>query len=396
MKRYLEKINNIIKKQGKYNLILIVFIICILVITSLYQTFSLYSESEGVTTVNGLDTYSFILGDNSYINSTTISPGSSKYIDMTISNSSDTPLKYSLYYSTFDTNNIIIGYKENTKDLPSGTILEKDKKYVTIKISNYSNVDANVDFGVKFGFINGGELILDEYEFFIDKFPFLLSEAKSGSYVNYVGNNGCEENSCKGINANYIDSNFKGYCSNPNYQFKTDGFRIAYQEEGSAHLISAGAAECLTGDDPNIEADLDYSSTYDFLDDLNRKALKYCNRDYIKDGICDENTVWSYNGQDFEKILGKGFTLGNCYGIDSTIKTACDYSNDLINNGGYYWINSILKNTDLVFTWNPESTKISTDDLSENLGLRVVLKLDPTIEIISGDGTYNNPYIIFN
>ena len=132
------------------------------------------------------------------------------------------------------------------------------------------------------------------------------------------------------------------------------------------------------------------------MDDLNRKALKYCNRDYIKDGICDENTVWSYNGQDFEKILGKGFTLGNCYGIDSTIKTACDYSNDLINNGGYYWINSILKNTDLIFTWNPESTKISTDDLSENLGLRVVLKLDPTIEIISGDGTYNNPYIIFN
>ena len=115
MKRYLEKINNIINKIGKYNFILIVFIICILVITSLYQTFSLYSESEGVTTVNGLDTYSFILGDNSYINSTTISPGSSKYIDMTISNSSDTPLKYSLNYSTLDTNNIIIGYKKIPK-----------------------------------------------------------------------------------------------------------------------------------------------------------------------------------------------------------------------------------------------------------------------------------------
>ena len=50
-----------------------------------------------------------------------------------------------------------------------------------------------------------------------------LSYMKAGSYVKYIGDNGCNGRSCQGVNANYVDVNHKGYCSSL-VQYYSDGW----------------------------------------------------------------------------------------------------------------------------------------------------------------------------
>ena len=79
-----------------------------------------------------------------------------------------------------------------------------------------------------------------------------LNNMPVGSYVKYVGNNGCTGKSCEGQNANYVNDTDMGYCGHSNYKFHDNGWRIAYIENGSAHLISGGATDCLcTSSDGN-------------------------------------------------------------------------------------------------------------------------------------------------
>ena len=57
----MNKFYNFIEKIGKHNFILIVFIIIVLLITGIYQTFSLYTESAGISLIDGIKTFKFIL-----------------------------------------------------------------------------------------------------------------------------------------------------------------------------------------------------------------------------------------------------------------------------------------------------------------------------------------------
>ena len=71
----------------------------------------------------------------------------------------------------------------------------------------------------------------------------LLSEVEAGSYVRYIGNNGCTGDSCSGVNANSSTSN--GYCHDSGGIFTSSGWRVAYTDSIGAYLISSGAPECL-------------------------------------------------------------------------------------------------------------------------------------------------------
>ena len=74
----------------------------------------------------------------------------------------------------------------------------------------------------------------------------------------------------------------------------------------------------------------------------------------------------------------------------------CGYNNDIINNGGYYWI--LDGNNSLVqYYWNPSKGSVfNTSRFDSGYGIRVVLRLNNSIFIKSGDGSYNNPYVLAN
>lgn len=170
MEKYLNKFYNFIDKIGKPNFILIIFIFIVLITTSLYQTFSLYTESEGLSILNGMDTYSFILDASNENKSVTMAPGTSKNIDITVRNESDSALKYYLYSleeSNPDTN-LIFGYSTITEHLPSGIISPNTNYIVTLKVYNYTASNQTINFGVKYGFENNEELTLSSEQHSIE------------------------------------------------------------------------------------------------------------------------------------------------------------------------------------------------------------------------------------
>lgn len=305
-----------------------------------------------------------------------------------------------------------------------------------------------------------------------------LSEVPVGSYVSYVGNNGCSGKACAGQNANYVNDMKMGYCSNSKFQYTANGWRVGYVKDKSAYLVSAGSVECmssyienkgfsasnlifntayyygtgytfhsstgkysLTGVTDNV---LDLGSNYEqiinntpytckdidkngtcnilyeivdynvdsasveaysytnyandinidsHIEHLNDRALKYCNSDLVHAGKCDNDNVWVLRDSDFKNILQSTMSLSLCYGTYGNKN--CGFANNLIDNGGFYWYSvndtNMASNT---FYWNPSYRGINRDYSSNDYGLRPVIKLDSTVYITGGSGTYDDPYII--
>ena len=308
----------------------------------------------------------------------------------------------------------------------------------------------------------------------------LLNTVSVGSYVKYMGNNGCDGNHCAGDNANYVSDDDMGYCSNSSYGFIVNGWRVAYIKDNSAYLVSAGAPECVATYVENISAStsnqslssnyyygsgyvfdevkgkyrltgvtsstLSWSSNYNSIIEntpytckstsstgtcsimykvtayssstqgttipyynydgagvvnhiahLNKAALKYCNPNYAYNGVCDVTSSWSINDSDYQIIttnMGTKKTLSNCNGDYGS--RACGFNNDLIDNGGYYWFATPYSaSSAYTFYWFPCYRNVDYGYASGGAyGVRPVLRLRSSVSVMSGSGTYKDPYVI--
>ena len=223
----------------------------------------------------------------------------------------------------------------------------------------------------------------------------LLSEMPVGSYVKYTGNNGCDGISCDGYNANYVSDDNMGYCHSDAFKFYVNGWRLGYVKDNSAHLISAGAPECMcTNSDNTINYDegaTNFTSTVRtaHLNNMDTVALKYCNKEYAKNGVCDISSAWAMDEYDFKEIFKRN--LSTCNVQHSNV--ACGYNNDLIDNGSYYWYGSVYGSNN-IYRWSPYNRYIYYHNTNILFGVRPVLAIDQSIAVIGGDGTYESPYII--
>ena len=213
-----------------------------------------------------------------------------------------------------------------------------------------------------------------------------LNEVPVGSYVAYTGNNGCVGDACSGVSVSG-----SGYISN--------GWRIAYiDEEGSVHLVSAGAPEklCTNSDGTTSNSRCsNYETTYGaplHIANLNNAALKYCNTKYAKDGVCNNETAWAMKENDFTKITGSS-SLVSCL---STSSVDCGLGNDLIDIGGLYWFATPYNSASshIMFGWYPSGRRVSNYDSSSVSGVRPVLRLESSGIITGGEGTSERPYTI--
>ena len=229
----------------------------------------------------------------------------------------------------------------------------------------------------------------------------LLSEMPVGSYVKYVGDNGCSGKACEGQNANYVSDTDMGYCDSTSYKFYVNGWRIGYIENGSVSLISAGAPECMCsfsdGSFSNSSctgslSENDIGKHYTNMDNI---ALKYCNSDYIKGGICGIEDAHAMDAEDFKRITGSTLSSSSCYGSNFSSDMSCGYSNDLIDNGGYYWF-ATNESSSNSFAWRPYSRGVLDINSFHLNGVRPVLNLESSIIVTGGDGTYKKPYEISN
>ncbi|MBQ8681901.1 MAG: hypothetical protein IJ509_03215 [Bacilli bacterium] len=213
----------------------------------------------------------------------------------------------------------VSGYYDMTASCSKGSVLswEPLSKTITYDSGSYINDSCSLNFTKS------------------NKYP-LLSEMPVGSYVKYVGNNGCDGKNCEGYNANYKNSNKQGYCNSENYQFTTNGWRIGYVLDGSAYLVSAGAPECaVTYMDSRdnyksaraVDGDYYYGSGYKFDAKTGTFTLT---------GVTDSLLTWSSNYRNIAtrtpytcKATTKDATCTTLYEIDS---------NDYSATKGYYYI----------------------------------------------------------
>lgn len=233
--------------------------------------------------------------------------------------------------------------------------------------------------------------------------PQYLNTVSQGSYVQFTGTNGCQRDQCNGINPNYVDSTNQGTCytcsGNANKNFFYSGFRVAYIKEDTVYLISASSPECLATDNNGTAfstcttTSLETAGLKKHFANLNQAAQKYCNKDFAYEGVCNSNSAWNMNANDFKEITQKEIT----YCATKTKNTECGYNQELIDIGGYYWISALNNLTATqAFYWTPTLSlkKVYYDDskTSFNFGIRPVLRLRANVKIESGTGTAEDPY----
>ena len=393
LKNIIEKFWKFVDKIGKPNFVLVVLILFFIAITGLYQTFSLYTSSDGATIVDGVKNYQFILNNDNTENTVLVPANSSKKFHVTISNSEDKSLKYGVYYnSTSDLSYVNLGYLKYSTYQPNGVIPSNGKYEVSLRIDNHSDNDVSIKIGVSYGLENGGDLELSDNSHWFLEASDLLSDMAIGSYVKYAGNNGCTGKSCRGQNANYVNDTNMGYCYNSSYKYNANGWRIAYIKDGTAYLISAGSPECVcTNSNGSVGKSCSSNETTAGLSkhiaNLNAKALTYCNSTYAYGGKCDSNSAWNMSEADFKAITGATLsTANNKSGYES-------YS--LINNGGWYWYAKPTSTSSAyAFGWEPGNQYVSSYTSYNALGSRPVVRLASSVEITGGTGTYEDPYTI--
>ena len=379
------KIYQFIESVGKRNFILVFFILCVVLITSLYATFSLTTFNEGVGLIDGVKTLKFVLGSDSMDRSVMIVGGGTKNIAITVSNHENIPLKYGIFYSSSDNlDDVVIGYHHLSEYLPNGVIEPLHDYIITIQVENNSPDMKTISFGLVFGLESGGDLIIGESQHFLSKkMNFPLSEVPVGSYVLYSGSNGCSEGSCSGVNANAVmEADINGYCGDVKDVFLNSGWRVAYSKRNSAYLISAGATSCVEKKE----------DTVDYLKLFNENAIQYCSIDYAYRGICDETSSWAMNIDDFYHITGSYIDEDEC--LEQENRSECGHSNDLIDIGGNYWLSSMISKSFLYYQNYPMRYVYSASNSSK--GVRPVLRLASSVVVIDGDGTKKNPYKIKN
>ena len=92
---------------------------------------------------------------------------------------------------------------------------------------------------------------------------------------------------------------------------------------------------------------------------------------------------------DYNYIMGK--TLSSCNGSYSN-KT-CGYTNDLIDNGGYYWYATAFNASSYsAFRWYPSHRDVNYYISNDVIGVRPVLYLESSVLVVGGSGTYVDPY----
>ena len=175
MERVLNKFYQFVDKIGKQNFILLVFILFVFLVTGIYQTFSLFTSSDGTSVVDGILTYKFILNQAGE-NAITIAAGSSKNVMVTVSNPDNILLKYGIYYSSSsDLSNVSLGYLKSSAHKGTDVIPAGKDYIVTMKVDNQSSSDVTINLGVSYGLENGGDLLLDTGNHWLDEYAVYKS-----------------------------------------------------------------------------------------------------------------------------------------------------------------------------------------------------------------------------
>lgn len=156
----------------KKNIIIIILLIMLSIgIISLYTTFA-YQEENKIEEPSDAD-YNLIYSLKDNINQEiSINAKEEKYVDINLTNTYSSTIKYGLYYYLINPNklpdNVTITLAEDSQEPLESNIKQQDSKTISIKITNYSEYTINLIIGALIGFENGNiEELVSEGEVLI-------------------------------------------------------------------------------------------------------------------------------------------------------------------------------------------------------------------------------------
>lgn len=149
--------------KRKIALLIIVFISVIVI--SLYGTFAMITNTP--TTTENVD-FAFIIGKTTN-QKVVISSNTTKTFDITLKNPYEGVLKYGIAYSVENDYEINIGVLNTSENLAEDTINEKETKVISLMINNPTTNDVTINLSLIIGYINGGDLIIDNNKKLITK-----------------------------------------------------------------------------------------------------------------------------------------------------------------------------------------------------------------------------------
>ena len=146
-------------------ILLIVLIIVSIVIIGLYGTFAL--TDNGLSDNTNYD-YEFIIG-NTTENELLLTSSQTKTIDIKITNPHEGTLNYGLAYNNENKEKIKIGVLNTSTNNAQSSIEENDTKTVSLIIKNLTEDEVRIKIYLITGYVNGGELILEENQTLISE-----------------------------------------------------------------------------------------------------------------------------------------------------------------------------------------------------------------------------------
>ncbi len=145
--------------MSKKSIFIILFIMALSVgIISIYSTFA-YDEEAALLDESTADyNLLYTIRKNSE-HQIIVTPGETKFIDVTLSNNYESSVKYGIFYRLLSPNkmpdNVTITKADESPNLLEDVIKTREKKVITIKVVNSSEENLDLVIGAIVGFENG-------------------------------------------------------------------------------------------------------------------------------------------------------------------------------------------------------------------------------------------------
>ena len=135
----------------------VIFIVVMLLIglVTMYRTYAIDEESINLEPSTADYNLIYNMRENSN-REITLNPSEEKFVDISLTNTYSTKVKYGVYYSLKnDANNINATISETSQNKIQDILNPSEEKTITIKIKNNGEKNANVVVGALIGFENG-------------------------------------------------------------------------------------------------------------------------------------------------------------------------------------------------------------------------------------------------
>lgn len=157
-----------LKNSNRKVLLIAIVMITVGIIFSLGKSYAYFKTSitgSNITLGVGKITHSLN-------NDVKLVPSESRVINLIVQSNDDVASKYQVYYkSDDDLTDVLVGYANDSIDLPSGEIIAKGRKTIFIVLKNNSLNNISIELGVRGGLINKPieDIILENNEYRVEK-----------------------------------------------------------------------------------------------------------------------------------------------------------------------------------------------------------------------------------